>query len=245
MLDWGTLFHEEGRLEDALTQYRRALAVMRESGYRRFEGLALAYITSVEAALGRGAGAEAGYAEAGYAEAERILAAADDQLGLVAVRLLRAYLDVLAGRATAGDARIKAARPLAAHRTDVRFCVRIVDRALRPRAPEGLRIGPEGRWFEASDVGRGGRADLAGRDALRAILLCLAAAHAERPGEPVTSAELLARGWPGERVLPRAGANRVRVALSTLRKLGLRTSLIGRPDGWLLDPALPVARVQR
>jgi hypothetical protein len=54
---------------------------------------------------------------------------------------------------------------------------------------------------------------------------------------------LLQAGWPGERVVPSAGANRVYVALTTLRKLGLRHFLLSRDDGYLLDPALPVRRV--
>ncbi|MEM6991151.1 MAG: hypothetical protein AAF721_11655 [Myxococcota bacterium] len=40
----------------------------------------------------------------------------------------------------------------------------------------------------------------------------------------------------------RAGANRVYVALTTLRKLGLRDYLLSQDDGYLLDPAMPIAR---
>jgi len=53
---------------------------------------------------------------------------------------------------------------------------------------------------------------------------------------------LLEKGWPGERVHPEAGADRVYMALSTLRKLGLREVLVSRDDGYLLDPRVPVTR---
>ncbi len=39
-----------------------------------------------------------------------------------------------------------------------------------------------------------------------------------------------------------AAANRVKVALSTLRKLGMRDVILHRDDGWLLDPGLPLNR---
>jgi hypothetical protein len=56
--------------------------------------------------------------------------------------------------------------------------------------------------------------------------------------------ELLEAGWPGERVLPDAGANRVYVALATLRKMGLKEVLKSNDSGYFLDPAVPVL-VQR
>jgi len=43
------------------------------------------------------------------------------------------------------------------------------------------------------------------------------------PGEGLGVRALLAHGWPGERVLVEAAETRVRVAISTLRSMGLRT----------------------
>lgn len=48
--------------------------------------------------------------------------------------------------------------------------------------------------------------------------------------------------WPEERILFRALRNRVYVALSTLRKLGL-TLIVTTDDGWQLDPAIPIERL--
>jgi len=65
----------------------------------------------------------------------------------------------------------------------------------------------------------------------------------EDPGAGLSLDDLLEIGWPGERVVPSAGANRVYVALTTLRNMGLRGHLISQGDGYLLDPALPLERV--
>ena len=55
-------------------------------------------------------------------------------------------------------------------------------------------------------------------------------------GAPVDA--LVAIGWPGERVLVEAAATRVRVAIATLRRHGLRQVLLTRDDGYLIDPAV-------
>jgi len=54
---------------------------------------------------------------------------------------------------------------------------------------------------------------------------------------------LLARAWADERLDPRSGANRVYVALTTLRKLGLRDLLLRTETGYMLDPDAPVTIV--
>ena len=59
----------------------------------------------------------------------------------------------------------------------------------------------------------------------------------------VGTAGLVAKGWPGERMLPAAARNRLHVTLTTLRKLGLRELLQANEGGYLLDPALPVRLV--
>ncbi len=53
--------------------------------------------------------------------------------------------------------------------------------------------------------------------------------------------DLLAAGWPGEKVLPFAGRNRVHVALTTLRGMGLRDVLLSDGDGYHLDPSVPLS----
>jgi len=65
----------------------------------------------------------------------------------------------------------------------------------------------------------------------------------ESPGSPVTLAELQEAGWPLEAIRPTAAANRLHVALATLRNLGLRPVLLRKDNGYLLDPDLAVEPV--
>lgn len=64
--------------------------------------------------------------------------------------------------------------------------------------------------------------------------------HARSPGRSIPVDELVARGWPDERVRPDAGARRVYTALSTLRQRGLRAFLRKSGDGYALAPTLRV-----
>lgn len=99
-----------------------------------------------------------------------------------------------------------------------------------------VRIALNGEWA----VIDGERIDLARRKALKNILAALARARLGSPGRLLSLEDLLAAGWPGEKVMKSAGRNRVFVALTTLRKLGLRDVMIRRDDGYLLDPDLRI-----
>jgi hypothetical protein len=89
----------------------------------------------------------------------------------------------------------------------------------------------------------GKKVDLERRRAVRLILQRLTQHRVQVPGEALALDTLLGAGWPGERVLPQAGASRVYVALGTLRRLGLRGVLVSRDGGYLLDPKVPIAVV--
>lgn len=104
---------------------------------------------------------------------------------------------------------------------------------LAARRDSALVIGPDARWFRAPG---GARIDLTRRRQLRLILAALTAARRAQPGTTLTVDQLLACGWPGETVLAVAGASRVYVAISTLRRMGLRDVLIRIDAGYLIDP---------
>ncbi|MEQ1503006.1 MAG: hypothetical protein ABMB14_12290, partial [Myxococcota bacterium] len=72
------------------------------------------------------------------------------------------------------------------------------------------------------------------------ILAELARHRAAAPGQPIDADGLAAAGWPGERIVPAAAANRVRVALSALRRAGLADLIERSGGGWRLAPAQPV-----
>jgi predicted ATPase len=124
---------------------------------------------------------------------------------------------------------------------DVRLALARVEtkRALRPatipsdlavRAP--IVIEENGAWIERA-AGRRVRCD--NRLATQRILGALARARVETPGRGLTAAELVMAGWPGERILPAAAKNRLRVAVAWLRKHALGDSLVSVGDGYTLD----------
>ena len=83
----------------------------------------------------------------------------------------------------------------------------------------------------------------AGKTTAVRILATLLQRREQAAGEASDAAALAAAGWPGERILAAAAANRVRVALSSLRKAGLGAALVRGDGGWWLDPAVPVVVV--
>lgn len=82
---------------------------------------------------------------------------------------------------------------------------------------ERRRIGADGSWIEDES---GQRIKLGGRRVLRGVLRALIEAHL-RGDELLTPNAVAELTWPGEAMLPRAALNRVYVAMTSLRKLGL------------------------
>lgn len=121
---------------------------------------------------------------------------------------------------------------------DAVIAARCLERQLADLLP-ALEVAPGGEWFRAPG---GDLVDLSSRAAARRILAALAAARVAEPGRALALEALLAAGWPGERVTIATAGSRVHVALSTLRKLGLKDWIVNTPEGWALDPERPVIR---
>lgn len=98
------------------------------------------------------------------------------------------------------------------------------------RLPD-LRCSPDGSWFQVVD---GARISLERR--LHNRLVFAALLEAWRHGTPTDVDALLEAGWPGERVVPTAGAARVYTAIATLRRQGLAPFIVKLPDGYTLAP---------
>jgi hypothetical protein len=162
----------------------------------------------------------------------------------------RGHLDL----ATAAE-RIAEAEPLARSSDDLRFALRLLKKALAERGAsdashsshsaeasadtqrEVLLVAEDGRCFRPPG---GPTTDLRRHHRLRRVLLALVEGRKRSPGTPVSVDDLLERAWPGERVLHDAGRQRVYVAVSTLRELGLRDLLLSDATGYLLDARVAV-----
>lgn len=105
-------------------------------------------------------------------------------------------------------------------------------------APAGgaVLVDADGAWLRVA----GEEKRLDGRGALKRILVALVQQRLASPGVRLDPDALLEIGWPGERPIREAGMNRVYVAVSNLRKLGLRDGLQRDGEGYRIDPRLVV-----
>jgi predicted ATPase/tetratricopeptide (TPR) repeat protein len=113
--------------------------------------------------------------------------------------------------------------------------------ATNPRSlphDEALVVGEGAQWFRPPG---GKRVGLERRKSLALMLNCLTNAN---PGETFRSDALFKAGWPGQKAQSQAAAHSVRVAIATLRKMGLRDLIITTEDGgYGLSTSAPIVRL--
>jgi hypothetical protein len=124
----------------------------------------------------------------------------------------------------------------------VALCLLDTAIAVERECKDVLLLGPQARWFRPP--GEREQVDLSRRQSLRLLLDTLATKRHEEPGVGISADELFRAGWPGERIDWDSANNRVRVAIATLRKMGLRELIVGGKGGYRLSPAIAVERVE-
>lgn len=243
-----------GLLDQARGLLRVGIAIMREVGDLRHATLFLAHAAAASAIVG---GAEEAVAE--IADADATLAACREPQITAVVAAMHGVVDVaLARRAdTLGDAQRAATlrgtalrrletgdegEPrLAAGSADVRLAFRLLRDVITRDEVEPSHttwlVHESGAWFQAPGSLK---IECLPHRAVTAILAELARRRLRDPGRAISRAQLVEAAWPGERILDSAARNRVNVALSTLRGLGLRTLLRTTRDGHMLDPEVPL-----
>lgn len=234
----GTAFLERGMPGEATKILVRSFELMGAAGFRRYEVL----IAGCLAATWAGEG-DAERALEWLARARAAALACESEPALqVTLALHEAHVALASVPEAARSSHLGAARSLAQQRSndDVRFALRILLAAGKAGAPAAaaLSILEGGAAFRLP--GARSSVDLSRRAPLRRILLALARLRTVAPGQPLPLDDLVRAGWPGERIGADAAANRVRVALTTLRKLGLREVIKTGQGGYLLDPATAV-----
>ena len=221
----------------------RSLEAARESlAARDTEHAAL--FTAVLGAL-RATGDTLSEAERWLREAKAFLGSAAGGSFVTAVSALAAHVDLARGDRAAALRRIADAWWSADRRSiDVRLALRTIPLDLRARveqpgveAPPALVVHRTGAWMRLPS---GEVVELAKKRVGRRLVVELARARIESPGEPIDARELFDRAWEGERVIAEAARNRLHVALSGLRKQGLREYLEAVGDGYRLARELRV-----
>jgi predicted ATPase len=223
--------------DEATQLLRRALPIVQGAGVPRY----VALIEGYRAALAADAGDAAGAREA-LAAARAALDACPGEPTLAAALDVHAlHVAYVAASPDARAALLERARAIPGDCDDPRFALRLLELRAAPLLADErvLAVTADAGRFRAP--GCASWVDLETRAPLRRILAALAKERGERPGDGLAVEQLVAAGWPGERIGYAAATNRVHVALATLRKLGLRDVLVRGEGGYLLSPAVRLA----
>ncbi len=238
-----SLHHERGQLDLAVARNIEAVSLAQEVGAPIDHALATSARAAAMADLGDLPGAKTLVQE---------LAASRDQLppnAQMVIHLQKGH--ILLAQAAGADARAERDQAsalrarvldLVAHAAkadvaneEVRSAARILGAVAHRSgaAQPGLLVHGEEGWIQLPD---GARVDVARRANTRRVLWCLVRARLDRPDRPVALDELVAAGWPGERIRTESARARVYTAINTLRRWGLKPYLLTRDRGYLLDP---------
>lgn len=216
-------------IASALSHYRQSTEALHRVRGVHAEAAARAAFGALLCAVG-----QEGEAEMEFQRAERLLSAGSHLFIREALSLHRLHLAPV-------EARKAALAKAGTLSHGVRFACRLLARTLpKEHSPRALMlaVAKDGRHF----VLGGTQVDLTRRGSLRRILAALVDAHGNGETAPraLSSRELIDLGWPGENVREDAAANRLRVAITTLRKLGLAEVLVTRDDGYVLNASVVV-----
>ena len=119
----------------------------------------------------------------------------------------------------------------------VKLLRELADQTLGPASTVTLSVSRDGRRFVPPNADE---VDFSRRGPLRKIIVALASAREQSPGQGLSPDDVLEAGWPGDVVTPDAGAARVYSAIRTLRTHGLEDVLLTQDDGYLIDPEVAI-----
>jgi tetratricopeptide (TPR) repeat protein len=269
----GALLAELGDTEGSRAAYARALTILRDCRDRPNEALVLGALAAIEAREGCVESARAALAHAteclegidepraraavhlwrGHLELALAREARQEGEDARAQMLLDDARRRLEETDPSGGGEVRRAADVRLARRALLRAVEAVGRAEAAPPSGGLADGPppgapadalvvcaNGRWFRNP---HGDVVSIARWRPLQRLLERLAERREIAPGEPLSVEALVAAGWPGERMLPKAGATRVYTAIASLRRAGLRDMLVRDERGYSLRTDVAIARV--
>ncbi|WP_373045327.1 ATP-binding protein [Vulgatibacter sp.] len=247
----GLVAQERRELRLAWRRLREALDLLQACGEPRYRALFLPFFAAAEAALGLQE-----EAKSDFAAARAFFEPLGDRGSLATIAVLEGFLDLVADGDGEALARARLARsheaPVAS--AELALARRLVAAAIEARgagapAREGAVEQHDGLVIEGDAAGfqlqGGAPVDLRRRGPLRRLLQALVEQRIRMPGVGLTAEQLFAEGWPGERILASAAANRVYTGIRALRAMGLHEVLQRHAEGYLLDPDVPLHRARR
>ena len=248
LINQGLLFESEGDLHTASRTYRQALARTHAGEVTQLAGLLWALTAGPEAGMDRPAEAEASLTKASafpWPSLPGIIGVQRRRIALAKAVLAwsegnRPKVDRL--RTWAADFLPPAGAMTKIAKTDGSILMRHLTRCLAHECETfesrlELRVGRGGHSFQR---GTGPIHPVATGAAAQRVLAALAVHRDEAPGQVLSASDLLARGWPGERVQPRAGLIRVYNVVSRLRRAGLDDLLETVERGYRLEPRVAI-----
>lgn len=245
----GAVDQRAGRLDAAVGRRTEAMDGLAAVGDRRLAAVFRGYRGAAHHEAGRRGAAQADYDHAiaalldvGDRRFAALFSAHRAMLNADAVRLEQLLAEATDDPGLEAVVRTYRGEPVPPDRrgADLAFARRLRGEVASADRP-ALWISPDAGGLQAP--GEPER-DISRRHTLRRLLRAFADAREATPGEGLSVDALIAAGWPDERILPHAAANRVYVAIATLRKLGLRDLLLSHEDGYLLDPQTPLVRTR-
>jgi len=235
----GVIAWEQGELPRARARLEDSLDLYRAIGDARYAAYTIAALGAIEADEGQPAAAAHRFTEL----------PPDDDLPLsAAIAMHRLHLVLAEARAAEADGRRGDAARL---RAAVRRALTEPPTAYESRIAHRLCLAALDHGTATLVVRDGGAScligetalDLARRGAARALLVALAQQRLAHPGQPISWSQLVAAGWPAERMLAHAARNRVKVTIAWLRRAGLRDLIQSDERGyWLHRGARVVLR---
>ncbi|MEO7112048.1 MAG: AAA family ATPase [Polyangiaceae bacterium] len=233
--------------ETAATQLALAAKIIDEVGDARLSTLIAGYELMTQAGLG-----DVEAARAAFDRANAYVASVNDPATQSLLELQAAQLDVASSKHASPKIRerlLARARAIVAQlpkpilgehrRIAVHLLQRELDQAELTKNTllvmrDGSKIRPPGSaWV-----------DLVAHPSTQRVLAMLVHRRIASPNASVASADLIEGGWPGEKVVASAAANRLRVLLTWLRTNGLRDLLKSDRGAYWLDSGAPIAIVE-
>lgn len=236
LMDVGILMVDHQRWQSAEAQLLEALDLFEGAPNSRCEALALGYMAITSAHCDRWVEAER------WLERANVLITDPGNPVVTVLKLHAAHIAVvhsvnesepIASAQSMLEALEASTEGTSTRSQHVELAARILQHTLHQVSPPqgALVISDDGAFLAPPFMGG---IPLTTRMPLRRLLLSLARARLDRPGEPISAGELITIGWPDEHIAAQAAKNRLRVGLTSLRRLGLKDCLIHESGGYMI-----------